>query len=114
LQRPLEAAVERVVRVWLTLALVSVGVFATALDNSIVNVALPSIQRDLRLGLPPPPRLSTATYSTRLRGRLQPRRDRGSRARSRGGRHTLVTIHETPPASSAPDPPAVLPAAGAA
>ena len=27
---------------------------------------------------------------------------------------TLVTIHETPPASSAPDPPAVLPAAGAA
>jgi len=51
LQCPLEAPVERVLRAWLTLALVSVGVYVTALDNSIVNVALPSIQRDLRLGL---------------------------------------------------------------
>ena len=38
-------------RQWLTLAVVAVGVFITALDNSIVNVALPSIQRDLDLGL---------------------------------------------------------------
>ena len=32
-------------RQWLTLAVVALGVFVTALDNSIVNVALPSIQR---------------------------------------------------------------------
>jgi EmrB/QacA subfamily drug resistance transporter len=38
-------------RQWFTLAVVAVGVFITALDNSIVNVALPSIQRDLDLGL---------------------------------------------------------------
>ena len=38
-------------RQWLTLAAVAVGVFITAIDNSIVNVALPSIQRDLDLGL---------------------------------------------------------------
>jgi hypothetical protein len=30
-------------RQWLTLSVVALGVFATALDNSIVNVALPSI-----------------------------------------------------------------------
>ena len=34
----------------LTLGVVALGVFVTALDNSIVNVALPSIQRDLHLG----------------------------------------------------------------
>ena len=39
-------------RQWLTLAVVALGVFVTALDNSIVNVALPSIQDDLQLGLP--------------------------------------------------------------
>jgi EmrB/QacA subfamily drug resistance transporter len=38
-------------RQWLTLAVVALGVFVTALDNSIVNVALPSIQDDLHLGL---------------------------------------------------------------
>ena len=36
---------------WLTLGVVALGVFVTALDNSIVNVALPSIQRDLHLDL---------------------------------------------------------------
>jgi EmrB/QacA subfamily drug resistance transporter len=36
---------------WLTLGVVALGVFVTALDNSIVNVALPSIQRDLQLDL---------------------------------------------------------------
>jgi EmrB/QacA subfamily drug resistance transporter len=36
---------------WLTLSVVALGVFVTALDNSIVNVALPSIQRDLHLDL---------------------------------------------------------------
>ena len=38
-------------RHWLTLSIVALGVFVTALDNSIVNVALPSIQRDLGLDL---------------------------------------------------------------
>ena len=36
---------------WLTLAAVAVGVFMTTLDNTVVNVALPSIQRDLHLSL---------------------------------------------------------------
>jgi EmrB/QacA subfamily drug resistance transporter len=34
-------------RKWLTLAAVSVGLFMIMLDNTVVNVALPSIQRDL-------------------------------------------------------------------
>jgi EmrB/QacA subfamily drug resistance transporter len=38
-------------RKWLTLAAVAFAVFVTTLDNTIVNVALPSIQRDLHLGL---------------------------------------------------------------
>ena len=38
-------------RRWLALAAVVVGVFVTTLDNTVVNVALPSIQRDLHLGL---------------------------------------------------------------
>src|SRR6187397_2734031 len=37
-------------RKWLTLASVSFGLFMIMLDNTIVNVALPSIQRDL--GIP--------------------------------------------------------------
>ena len=45
-------SVSRHRRQWLTLAVVALGVFVTALDNSIVNVALPSIQDDLHLGLP--------------------------------------------------------------
>ena len=36
---------------WLTLAAVVFAVFVTTLDNTVVNVALPSIQRDLHLGL---------------------------------------------------------------
>jgi hypothetical protein len=38
-------------RRWLILAIVAVAAFVTSLDNSIVNVALPSIQADLDLGL---------------------------------------------------------------
>jgi EmrB/QacA subfamily drug resistance transporter len=38
-------------RKWLTLAAVSFGLFMIMLDNTVVNVALPSIQRDLRVGL---------------------------------------------------------------
>jgi EmrB/QacA subfamily drug resistance transporter len=38
-------------RKWLTLAAVSVGLFMILLDNTIVNVAIPSIQRDLGVGL---------------------------------------------------------------
>lgn len=34
-------------RRWLTLAAVSIGLFMIMLDNTVVNVALPSIQRDL-------------------------------------------------------------------
>ena len=34
-------------RKWLTLAAVSFGLFMIMLDNTVVNVALPSIQRDL-------------------------------------------------------------------
>src|SRR6266700_1764982 len=35
----------------LALAAVSLATFMTSLDNTVVNVALPSIQRDLRLSL---------------------------------------------------------------
>ncbi len=38
-------------RKWLTLAAVSVGLFMIMLDNTVVNVALPSIERDLDAGL---------------------------------------------------------------
>ena len=38
-------------RKWLTLAAVSFGLFMIMLDNTVVNVALPSIQRDLGTGL---------------------------------------------------------------
>jgi EmrB/QacA subfamily drug resistance transporter len=38
-------------RQWLILAAVALGVFVTTLDNTIVNVALPSIQGDLDIGL---------------------------------------------------------------
>ena len=38
-------------RRWLALGAVVAGVFVTTLDNTIVNVALPSIQRDLHLDL---------------------------------------------------------------
>jgi EmrB/QacA subfamily drug resistance transporter len=38
-------------RKWLTLASVSVGLFMIMLDNTVVNVALPSIQRDLAADL---------------------------------------------------------------
>jgi EmrB/QacA subfamily drug resistance transporter len=36
-------------RKWWTLAAVAVGLFMIMLDNTVVNVALPSIQRDLRI-----------------------------------------------------------------
>jgi EmrB/QacA subfamily drug resistance transporter len=39
-------------RMWLTLAAVSVGLFIIMLDNTVVNVALPAIQRDLEATLP--------------------------------------------------------------
>ena len=38
-------------RKWWTLAAVSFGLFMIMLDNTIVNVALPSIQRDLKIGI---------------------------------------------------------------
>ena len=38
-------------RKWWTLAAVGVGLFMIMLDNTVVNVALPSIQRDLGIGL---------------------------------------------------------------
>jgi len=38
-------------RHWLALGAVVAGAFITTLDNTIVNVALPSIQRDLHLGI---------------------------------------------------------------
>jgi MFS family permease len=38
-------------RKWLTLASVSFGLFMIMLDNTVVNVALPSIQRDLQADL---------------------------------------------------------------
>ena len=36
---------------WFTLAAVSVGLFMIMLDNTVVNVALPSIQKDLGIGI---------------------------------------------------------------
>src|ERR671937_3277524 len=38
-------------RKWLTLVAVAFGLFMIMLDNTIVNVALPSIQRDLHIGV---------------------------------------------------------------
>ena len=38
-------------RKWWTLAAVSFGLFMIMLDNTIVNVALPTIQRDLKIGI---------------------------------------------------------------
>ena len=38
-------------RKWLTLAAVAFGLFMIMLDNTVVNVALPSIQRELHIGL---------------------------------------------------------------
>src|SRR5256885_8925422 len=37
-------------RKWWTLVAVAVGLFMIMLDNTVVNVALPSIQKDLRIG----------------------------------------------------------------
>src|ERR671929_1290322 len=37
-------------RKWWTLAAVAVGLFMIMLDNTVVNVALPSIQQDLHIG----------------------------------------------------------------
>jgi MFS family permease len=39
-------------RKWWTLAAVSFGLFMIMLDNTVVNVALPTIQRDLGARLP--------------------------------------------------------------
>ena len=36
---------------WWTLAAVSLATFMTTLDNNVVNVALPTIQRDLGLSI---------------------------------------------------------------
>src|SRR5918998_3496958 len=38
-------------RKWWTLGAVALGLFMIMLDNTVVNVALPSIQRDLGIGL---------------------------------------------------------------
>src|SRR4051795_2663639 len=38
-------------RKWWTLGAVAFGLFMIMLDNTIVNVALPSIQRDLHIGI---------------------------------------------------------------
>ena len=38
-------------RKWWTLVAVSVGLFMIMLDNTVVNVALPSIQQDLGIGI---------------------------------------------------------------
>ena len=38
-------------RKWWTLGAVSVGLFMIMLDNTIVNVALPSIERDLHMSI---------------------------------------------------------------
>ena len=46
----IEVAPGRVVPAWLVLGLVCIGQFMVVLDASIVNVALPSIQRDLHFG----------------------------------------------------------------
>jgi MFS family permease len=38
-------------RKWVTLAAVSFGLFMIMLDNTVVNVALPTMQRDLHVTL---------------------------------------------------------------
>ena len=49
-ENAIEVAPGRVVPAWLVLGLVCIGQFMVVLDASIVNVALPSIQRDLHFG----------------------------------------------------------------
>jgi EmrB/QacA subfamily drug resistance transporter len=49
-ENAVEVAPGRVVPAWLVLGLVCIGQFMVVLDASIVNVALPSIQRDLHFG----------------------------------------------------------------
>src|SRR5256886_16398433 len=39
------------IRKWWTLVAVAVGLFMIMLDNTVVNVALPSIQKDLGIGI---------------------------------------------------------------
>jgi MFS family permease len=48
LERPLIARANRAGHKWWTLAAVCLGIFMLLIDISIVNVALPDIQRDLR------------------------------------------------------------------
>jgi EmrB/QacA subfamily drug resistance transporter len=43
--------VDRSNRKWWTLAAVSIGLFMVMLDNTVVNVALPTIARDLKIGM---------------------------------------------------------------
>jgi len=38
-------------RKWWTLAAVAVGLFMIMLDNTVVNVALPTIRQDLGIGI---------------------------------------------------------------
>ncbi len=38
-------------RKWITLAAVSFGLFMIMLDNTVVNVALPTMQRDLHVSI---------------------------------------------------------------
>lgn len=45
------AILSEALRKWWTLAAVSFGLFMIMLDNTVVNVALPSIQADLGIGL---------------------------------------------------------------
>src|SRR5689334_25448555 len=51
LSKELPVESQSTVRRWWTLAAVVFAVFVTTLDNTVVNVALPSIQHDLHLGL---------------------------------------------------------------
>ena len=51
---------------WWTLAAVSFGLFMIMLDNTVVNVALPSIQSDLGVGLS---ELDGSSPATRSRSR---------------------------------------------
>ena len=65
---------------WWTLAAVSFGLFMIMLDNTVVNVALPSIQRDLGVGLSELEWIVSG-YALTLRGADADRREARRRVR---------------------------------
>ena len=83
-------------RIW-TLVIVSLGLFMTVLDNLVVNVALPSIHRDLGASIQTL-EWTVNAYVPRLRGAAADRRG------ARRPVWTQADVHGRDLACSRPDP----------